>query len=109
MRWFGNSKHLKEINMTYSEHFWFSFSLGVQFSKQAFFAFSHAVIPDIYTTSSTDGIQHLSKMMETQKNELLLKDLNTHISKLDEKYKRLRLNPILNPRKKYVQYKYNKK
>ena len=44
--------------------------MGVKFAKHSYFAFVHAVFPDIYTTSSSDGICLIKKEMDQMKEKI---------------------------------------
>lgn len=63
------SKHLEDVNMTYTEHMMFSLGLSKIFLLASVKAIIHAFIPDVLITSSTDYIK-------------LLKDKMKHRSKL---------------------------
>lgn len=49
-----SKQHLQEVNMNYCEHFMFSLFLSLQFFMASIFAFFHAIIPGIFTTSSSE-------------------------------------------------------
>jgi len=54
--------HPKQVCMSYMQHFWFSMSLSRRFAIGSMQAFIHALIPDLYITSSSDLI------LETQED-----------------------------------------
>ena len=58
------SKHLKDINMTYTEHMMFSLGLSKIFLEAGAKAIIHAFIPDVLLTSSTDSIELLKTKMK---------------------------------------------
>jgi len=58
------SQHLKDVDMTYWEHLRFSLSLSKIFLKASFKAIIHALLPDVYITSSTDNIKLLQNKMK---------------------------------------------
>lgn len=53
-------KHLNNVCMNYYEHMKFSLYLSKEFLKASFFAFIHAIYPDIYVTYSSDTLLKLS-------------------------------------------------
>ena len=57
-------KHPNKVCMTYFTHMKFSLYLSYSFLKASFYAFCHAIYPDIFITSSTDTITLLSKQMK---------------------------------------------
>ena len=89
-RLFKQSTHLSEIKMSYFEHFKFSSFLGIEFARHSYFAFIHAMFPDIYTTSSSDGVCHIKKEMDQMKEQI---------------EKRIIENKMKEIRKKFAQYK----
>ncbi len=56
--------HPKNVCMTYLSHLQFSSKLSVLFLIASFKAFVHAVIPDIYITSSSDSINEIKELIE---------------------------------------------
>ena len=63
-------KHLKEVKMSYTEHFIFSGKLSIMLFKGAIKALIHAIYPDIYITSTSDLSENLSNEL-SYKNKLL--------------------------------------
>ena len=59
------SQHLKDVDMTYSQHLLFSLSLLKIFLEASFKAIIHALLPDVYITSSTDNIKLLQNINVT--------------------------------------------
>ena len=57
------SKHLEDVNMTYTEHMMFSLGLSKIFLVASVKAIIHAFIPDVLITSSTDYIELLKNKM----------------------------------------------
>ena len=57
------SKHLENVNMTYTEHMMFSLGLSKIFLVASVKAIIHAFIPDVLITSSTDNIELLKNKM----------------------------------------------
>lgn len=49
--------HLKDVNMTFFEHFLFAMSLSNDFFVGSVKSFIHAICPEIYQTSTTDLIK----------------------------------------------------
>uniref|UniRef100_A0A6C0EJ08 Uncharacterized protein n=1 Tax=viral metagenome TaxID=1070528 RepID=A0A6C0EJ08_9ZZZZ len=49
-----SKEHLQDVEMNYFEHCIFSMCLSLQFLLASIFAFFHALIPGIFTTSSSD-------------------------------------------------------
>ena len=49
-----SKEHLQEVDMNYVEHCLFSMTLSLQFFLAAIFAFCHALIPGVFTTSSSE-------------------------------------------------------
>lgn len=56
-------QHLKDVCLTYPEHFKFSLFLSIEFAKASFFAFVHALFPFLFTTHSSDTIKYLKEEM----------------------------------------------
>ena len=56
--------HLQEVNMNYFEHLKFSSFLGLQFFIASQKAFIHALIPGLFTTSSTDYTDSLNRILQ---------------------------------------------
>lgn len=57
-------KHPSEVCMTYFEHFKLSIGFSYKFIIAAIQAFIHAVIPDIYVTSTSDTINEVRDIIE---------------------------------------------
>jgi hypothetical protein len=60
--------HLQKTGMTYTKHFFVSFKLSKLFLKSSYFAFVHAIFPNIYTTSSSDAVKHVEKILSKSAN-----------------------------------------
>ena len=58
------SKHLQDVNMSYTEHMMFSLSLSKIFLSAGIKAIIHAFFPDVLITSSTDSIKLLNDKMK---------------------------------------------
>ena len=58
-------KHLTQVCMTYTEHLKFSLSLSGKFAVGSYRAFVHALVPNLYTTSSSDVISDVAYHMST--------------------------------------------
>ena len=58
------SKHLKDVNMSYIEHMLFSLSLSKIFLKAGVKAIVHSFFPDFLVTSTTDSIEVLKTKMK---------------------------------------------
>ena len=52
-------KHPKQVCMTYFEHFILSMNFSKLFAIGAFKAFVHAILPDVYITSTTDIVEEI--------------------------------------------------
>ena len=63
-------KHLKEVKMSYMEHFIFSGKLSFMLFKGSIKALIHAIYPDVYITSTSDLSENLSNEL-SYKNKLL--------------------------------------
>ena len=50
----GMFEHPKKVCMTYIDHFCFSYKLSVLFFEASVKAFIHAILPDVYITSSSE-------------------------------------------------------
>lgn len=57
-------KHPNAVCMTYMQHFALSMNLGFIFIKGAFKAFIHAIIPDMFITSSSDTIKYANHIVQ---------------------------------------------
>ena len=55
--------HPKEVCMTYYEHFIFSISISYKLLKGSMKAAIHAVLPNLYETSSSDLLNDLQKIL----------------------------------------------
>ena len=58
------SKHLQDVNISYTEHMIFSLGLSKIFLEAGAKAIIHAFIPDVLITSSTDSIELLKTKMK---------------------------------------------
>ncbi len=58
------SKHLDDVNMTYTQHMKFSLGLSKIFLVASVKAVIHAFIPDVLIASSTDYIELLKNKMK---------------------------------------------
>jgi hypothetical protein len=56
--------HPKNVCMTYWQHFYFSMELSGVFLKGFIKAFIHAILPDLYITSTTDSIKYIEQRLE---------------------------------------------
>ena len=59
------NNHLKNVCMTYFQHFCFSTKLGFSLLYGSYKAFTHALIPQFYTTSTSDLVEYLEKEMKS--------------------------------------------
>ena len=57
-------RHPSEVCMTYFEHFRLSMGFSYKFAIAAFQAFVHAVIPDLYISSTTDTINDIASYLK---------------------------------------------
>ena len=53
-------KHLRKVNMTYSEHLLGAFSYSGELFKGSIKSFIHGIFPNLYETSTTDLVKKLS-------------------------------------------------
>jgi len=60
-------QHLYDVNLTYVEHFFVSNNFCKMFLIAAAKAFVHSILPDVYTTSSTDILTQTCTLNETMK------------------------------------------
>lgn len=61
-------KHLKEVRMSYAEHFIFSGKLSLMLFKGAIKALIHAFYPDVYITSTSCLSEKLSNELSYKTN-----------------------------------------
>lgn len=57
-------KHPSKVCMTYFEHFKLSMGFSYKFTIAAVQAFIHAVIPDLYISSTTNTIKDIQSIIE---------------------------------------------
>jgi hypothetical protein len=58
--------HTRKIGINYIQHFKFSINLAGKFFLLAAKATVHSFYPDLYVTSSSDGIKELGKKFHSQ-------------------------------------------
>jgi hypothetical protein len=63
-------KHLKEVKMTYIEHFIFSGNLSFMLFIGAIKALIHSLYPDVYITSSSDLSDKLSNELSYKNKKI---------------------------------------
>lgn len=56
-------KHPEENNMTYLQHMFFSLHIGAAFLSASMCSFVHAIIPELFKTSSSDLVRALNKIL----------------------------------------------
>tara|TARA_B100001175_G_C19239152_1_gene509177 strand:+ start:25 stop:300 length:276 start_codon:yes stop_codon:yes gene_type:complete len=83
---FKQSKHLKDIQMSYLDHFWVSSSFGLQFAKLSCYAFTHAIFPDCLITSTSDGISEMNTHLDKMKQDTEKRITATSIKNIKQKY-----------------------
>ena len=59
-----SKEHLQDVDMNYFEHCLFSMCLCMQFLLASIFAFFHALIPGLFTTSSSDYVETIKIIIE---------------------------------------------
>ena len=59
------TRHPKQVCMSYLEHFMFSLGISLTFALASIQALIHAICPDLFTTSTTDNVQHIQERLET--------------------------------------------
>jgi len=64
-----NSPHLKENNMTYTEHCKFSLSLTYKFVKGSCCGLIHSFFPNVMQTSSSDLSNDIKNSIRNRKND----------------------------------------
>ena len=57
-------KHPAKVCMTYKQHFIFSMGISKQFLEGSYKALVHAIIPDIYITSTSDIVKNVNHKLE---------------------------------------------
>ena len=62
---YDKNNHLKNVCMTYFQHFCFSSKLGLNLLFGSCKAFIHAVIPMYYTDSTSKLVEYLEKEMKS--------------------------------------------
>ena len=55
-------KHLKDVNMTYSEHLLRASKFSLLFIKGSFKSLIHGIFPGVYQTAATKTIDELEKL-----------------------------------------------
>ena len=63
-------KHLKEVKMSYMDHFNFSLGLSKEFLIASYQALIHAIYPDFFITSSTDSVKKIEKQISELRSKL---------------------------------------
>ena len=61
---YDRNNHLKNVCMTYFQHFCFSTKLGFALLLGSYKAFIHALIPMYYTVSTSNLVEYLEKEMK---------------------------------------------
>ncbi len=59
--------HLKEVNMSYYQHFIFSTYLSIRLFTGSMKALLHAIYPDSFVTSTTDLLEELKVELNKMK------------------------------------------
>jgi hypothetical protein len=57
-------KHPSKVCMTYFEHFKLSMGFSITFASASVQAFIHAIIPDVYTESTTNTINKVQEKIK---------------------------------------------
>jgi len=57
-------KHPSKVCMTYFHHAKLSFKFSYMFLKASHKALIHAIIPDVYITSTSDSVDEISKLLK---------------------------------------------
>ncbi|KTC68745.1 hypothetical protein Lbir_2278 [Legionella birminghamensis] len=63
------SKHLKEIDESYTEHFLFAQCLGFKLIFAGFACLIHAIIPDLFVNTGSKTIDTLSQRIKKRKEK----------------------------------------
>jgi len=61
--------HLREKNISYPEHMMMSLRFSLDFILGSGKAIIHAIIPGLYTTSTTDTVEKLTNIIQHFKTE----------------------------------------
>jgi len=64
------SQHLKEMNETYLEHWWFAQKGGWRMVIAGLACVIHGFIPDIFVTTATDARRKSEQEMVERKNKM---------------------------------------
>jgi len=56
--------HPKNVCMTYKTHFAFSLKLSFKFALASVKAFIHALIPNVFISSSTEALNDINKIVK---------------------------------------------
>ena len=63
-------QHLKDVHMSYCQHFLFSSQLSLNLLVGAYKAFLHACIPSLHTISTTELVKALQTKIAKTKNQM---------------------------------------
>ena len=61
-------KHLRDINMSYSQHFLFAMDLSNKLFKGSIQSLIHGIFPNFYETSTTDLIKEIDDKFKSHGN-----------------------------------------
>ena len=62
-------KHLKDVNMTYMEHWMFAWVLALKLCLLSLISLVHGIFPFIFTRMVSDGIAALDSDLWTERND----------------------------------------
>ncbi len=57
-------KHPSKVCMSYFQHFKFSMEMSAHLLIGSYKAFIHSLYPDVYITSTSDCVKHISKRLD---------------------------------------------
>ena len=61
-------KHLRDINMSYSQHFLFAMDLSNKLFKGSIQSLIHGIFPNFYETSTTDLMKEIDDKFKSHGN-----------------------------------------
>ena len=61
-------KHLKDVTMTYAEHWMFAWILALKLFLLSLIALVHGILPFIFLSTTSDGIKKLTHDLDQRDN-----------------------------------------
>ena len=65
MKWYS-MKHLKDVTMTYTEHWMFAWILALKLFLLSLIALVHGIFPFIFTSTVSDGVKSLDLELKSR-------------------------------------------